>query len=111
MKFTELQIGQRFLYRGKAYRKATALMADPAEGEGQRLIPRSAPVEPLDAAAPPRELPGEIPLAQIDHAMNRLSADIRQVLADSGLDVDSVNALLRKLQGAFVRCRHDLNLP
>ena len=50
MKFTQLQIGQRFLYQGKTYRKATPLMADLVDREGQRLIPRSAPVEPLDAA-------------------------------------------------------------
>ena len=111
MKFTQLQIGQRFLYQGKTYRKATPLMADPADGAGQRLIPRSAAVEPLDAAAPPTELPGEIPLTQIDRAMHRLSADINQVLADSGLDAQQVNALLRELQGAFMRCRHTLNLP
>jgi len=40
-----------------------------------------------------------------------LSADINQILADSGLDAESVNALSRELQGAFVRCRHTLNLP
>ena len=111
MKFTELQIGQRFLYQGKTYRKTTPLMADPVDGAGQRLIPRSAAVEPLDAAASPPALPGDIPLAQIDRAMHRLSADINQILADSGLDAQKVNALLRELQGAFVRCRHTLNLP
>ena len=33
MKFTQLQIGQRFLYQGKTYRKATPLMADPENCE------------------------------------------------------------------------------
>jgi hypothetical protein len=111
MKFTQLQIGQRFLYQGKTYRKVTPLMADPVDGEGQRLIPRSAIVEPLDATPPPAQLPEDIPLAQIDRAMHRLSADINQILADSGLDAESVNALSREMQGAFVRCRHTLNLP
>jgi hypothetical protein len=111
MKFTQLQIGQRFLYQGKTYRKATPLMADPVDGEGQRLIPRSAPVEPLDAAPPPPELPRDIPLAQIDRAMHRLSTDINRILADSGLEAEKVNTLVRELQGAFVRCRHTLNLP
>lgn len=111
MKFSQLAIGQTFRYQGEAYTKTTPLMARPLHAEGeQRLLPRSAGVELLDDTAPPRELPGEIPLAQLDSAMTQLSADINQTLADSGLPAEQLNALLRQLQAAFTQCRRNLNL-
>lgn len=42
MKFTQLQVGQRFVYQGKTYRKATPLLADVEDGADRRLIARSA---------------------------------------------------------------------
>ena len=111
MKFAQLQIGQRFSYRDTTYRKATPLMADIVDGEGQRLIPRSASVRPLGAAPPPPEPQEPVPLAQLDRAMRQLASDMEQALGDSGLEAGTADKLLRELQGALVRCRQNLNLP
>ena len=111
MKFPQLQIGQRFAYQGKTYRKATPLLADLEDAEGQRLIPRSAMVEPLEPAAAITEAPSEIPVALVDRAMEQLSSDINRITKDSGLDAEGVNNLLCELQGALLRTRRKLNLP
>jgi len=111
MKFSLLHIGQRFLYQGRIYRKTTPLMADPEGAEGQRLIPRSAMVEPLDTPSPAPTPPPEIPLEQVNRAMQQLSIEINGIVAESGLNAAAVNQLLGELQGAFTRCRHNLNLP
>jgi hypothetical protein len=54
MKFTQLPIGARFRYQGRLYSKTSPLAAS-AEDGAQRLIPRSAtvqPAEPTSEAAP-----------------------------------------------------------
>jgi hypothetical protein len=56
MKFPQLPIGARFRYQGDIYCKSSPLAASGPDG-AQRMIPRSATVDPLqegdDAAAPP----------------------------------------------------------
>jgi len=112
MKFTGLQIGQRFRYQGKTYRKATPLTAT-AEGEEQKkLIPRSALVEALDARPDPvpTSAARDIPVATLDRAMNELASDINEIIAESGLNAEQASSLSRQLQAAFLKTRHHLNL-
>ncbi len=58
MKFTQLVIGARFRYQGEVYSKCGPLAAS-AAGGAQRMIPRSAVVEPLteDGQTPQRRSP------------------------------------------------------
>lgn len=54
MKFQHLPLGARFAFEGQTYTKTGPLTAVSAQG-GQRIIPRFAVLEPLDAgSAPPR---------------------------------------------------------
>ena len=50
MKFPQLPMGQRFRWRGAVYRKSGPVTAQAEDGSGQLMVPRSAQVEPLDAA-------------------------------------------------------------
>jgi hypothetical protein len=113
MKFAQLQIGQRFRYQDKVYRKATPLMAAIDGEDRQKLIPRSAVIEPMDAQ-PAEAAPvpaGKIPLAQLDQAMNQLASEINDIISESGLNAGEVNAVLRQMQAAFLKTRRHLNLP
>ena len=48
MKFSELEIGRRFEYAGRAYVKAGPVAAREEESGKSRMIPRSAVLRPLD---------------------------------------------------------------
>ena len=113
MKFSQIRIGQRFRYNGQVYRKATPLMANPENGEQQRLIPRSAIIELLDGPPPEPEsvAPDQIPVARLDPVMAQLAGEINDIIAESGLNAGQVNSILRRLQTAFSKARHNLNLP
>ncbi len=113
MKFTQLRIGQPFRHKGQVYRKTSPLMAEIENDGQQRLIPRSADVEPVDAqlAQTVAEAPVNIPVTQLDRAMQQLAGDINDIIAESGLDAAQVSRLLRQLQTAFVKARHNLDLP
>ena len=113
MTFKQLAIGQRFRFRGVIYRKATPLMACPEGEQTQVLVPRSAKVDVLDtgtiqqAITPPRE----IPVAQLEYAMNALAEEMNVLVAESGLDAMQANKLMRQMRNAFQKTRHSLNLP
>jgi len=113
MKFTQLQMGQRFRYQGKVFSKITPLMAQAEGADNQKLIPRSASVEPLgtpsEQATP--QGPSEIPVAQLDRAMNALACDINDIITESGLNAEETGNVLRQLQSAFLKTRRILNLP
>jgi len=113
MKFTQIRTGQRFRYQGQVYRKATPLMADPENGEQRRLIPRSAIIELLDGLppAPESKAPDQIPVARLDPVMAQLAGEINDIIAESGLNAEQVNRVLRQLQTAFSKARHNLDLP
>jgi len=110
MKFSLVPVGQGFRYQGQTYHKVSPLMASAEDGKNQRLIPRSAEVEPLGEVAAPPRAPEQLPTAQVDQAMQTLAGDINNIVSDSGLDAETVNALLRQLQVAFMQCRRNLNL-
>lgn len=110
MKFSQLPIGQPFRFQGKTYSKVSPLMAQ-AEGESaQRLIPRSAEVEPLGELPQRSEPPQQLPRQQVDRAMQALAEQINAAVAESGLPAEGVNALLRQLQSAMLECRRTLEL-
>jgi hypothetical protein len=56
MKFGELVVGAGFEYRGRTYVKTGPLTAQAAEG-GDRIIPRSARVEPNEAVVAAAQAP------------------------------------------------------
>ena len=112
MKFSLLPIGQRFRYQGKEYLKISPLQAQLPDGSGRRLIPRSAVVEPLEAddgEAPP-PTPREIPLPELAQAMDRLGAEIADIVTASGLDAAGVERTLGAIRKAFLRARRSLRI-
>jgi len=113
MKFSQLQIGQRFRYRGTTYRKASPLMAVAEGEEKQQLIPRSAGIQALDTPPPASKpaTPTEIPVAQLDRAMAQLANEINTIISESGMNAGEASGLLRQLQAAFLKTRRNLNLP
>lgn len=72
MKFSQLPIGARFEFEGKAYVKTGPIAASSEEG-GQRMIPRYAVLRPLDGS-----VPVESPKAprSLDEAMVRKALEI-----------------------------------
>jgi hypothetical protein len=85
VKFHQLPVGATFEYRATRYRKNAPLTAV-GEGDGiQRLIPRSAPVAPLDrpAARPPEPvLPDRLPARAVAAALDGLIQACEAVLQD-----------------------------
>lgn len=113
MKFSQIQLGNRFQFQGKTYRKVSPLMAQPEDGEKQRLIARSAVVDLVDgqATTPATQTPSQIAVQDIDQAMQTLAERINDAVAESGLDAQQTNQLLRRMQVAFLQCRQQLKLP
>lgn len=111
MKFAQLPVGLRFLYKAHAYTKVSNLMARP-EGDGSdRLIPRSANITPLDE--PPVDLserPSEVAIGELDRAMMQLAGEVNDIVAASGLDATEISRLSQALQQAFTRARASLHL-
>lgn len=113
MKFAQLPIGQSFRFQGRTYRKDTPLMACAEGEEKQRLIARSADVEPLESTtrAPTKEpAPTEIPVELINQAMQQFADEITQALSHSGLKDASLNQTLSQLQQAMLRARQAMGL-
>jgi hypothetical protein len=65
MKFTQLPVGSRFLWQGERYAKTGPMTAHAADGS-QKLIPRSARVEPAGAADGHHNAAGDAALARAD---------------------------------------------
>jgi hypothetical protein len=80
MKFGKVQIGQRFRWQGRGYCKSGPLTANADEGGHQRLIPRSAVVEPIQAdtaRTPPPTLARGTALAALDALGQEIEAVAR----------------------------------
>lgn len=112
MKFSQVPIGQNFLYRGRRYRKSTPLMAIPENDATPVLLPRSAEIEAesSDTQPAPAAQPRDIPVQQLDQAMNRLAGQLNDIIAESGLNAEDTSATLRRMQAALLETRRNLNL-
>lgn len=110
MKFTQLAVGQRFLYKEAEYTKISPLLAEPVSGGAGQLVPRSAVVTPQGEKPKPFEAPGEIPVDQLDQVMQKLAGEINDVLAESGMSASEAGQMARELQQAFIRARQALGL-
>lgn len=79
MKFPQLPVGARFRFQGEDYCKTSPLAASGADG-AQRMIPRSALVEPLldDAKAAKKS-----PATPLHKALNRYHAECRTLLQEA----------------------------
>ena len=67
LKFPQLALGQRFIFRGSRYVKVSPLLARAEDGGHSQMIPRSAHVEPLDAPVPDdtRNKPAHVALEEL----------------------------------------------
>jgi hypothetical protein len=79
MKFQHLAIGARFEFEGRVYTKTGPVSASAPEG-GQRMIPRYADLEPLDAMPErkSRPAPGQLDTTQVRAAFEAFYIDARQ---------------------------------
>ncbi|RMG34367.1 MAG: hypothetical protein D6720_09580 [Gammaproteobacteria bacterium] len=110
MKFGQLPIGRRFLYRGDEYLKVSPLQAQRPGEDRQRLIPRSAPIEPLESTDPPAPVDdAPIDPLRLAEVMDRLGAEIADLITGSGLDAAQSTALLAQVRQAFLRARQSLH--
>jgi hypothetical protein len=75
MRFGQVQIGQRFRWQGQGFCKTGPLTAHADEGGDQRLIPRSAAVEPIEADQAVSAAP-TIPRGTALSALDALGAEI-----------------------------------
>ncbi len=82
MKFTQLPLGARFVYRGQSYRKVSSIQAADEDGEVDKLIPRSAAVTLLDGQGEKisREIPDTIPRSALQDAITRFIGGVRMGL-------------------------------
>jgi len=89
MKFPQLPIGQRFIFRGQAYVKAGPLTARREQDGDVRLIPRSALVElPQPKGAGDIVEPGNLP-QRLSLALAAYEGALRSVLLATDADVDA----------------------
>lgn len=96
MKFTQLALGARFRYQGEVYCKSSPLAAS-GPGGAQRMIPRSAAVEPLQdgADAPP-------PRSPLRLALDAYHSEARQLLEQAADgSPDDLAELVRRLNLAY----------
>lgn len=78
MKFPQLPIGARFRWQGELYRKTGPMTAYAETGAGQKLIPRSAVVEPLqDGAAEPPAAAARFTADEVQAALRALTDRLR----------------------------------
>lgn len=111
MKFTQLPVGSRFLWQGERYAKTGPMTAHTADGR-QKLIPRSAHVEPADAAdgdhnAAPSG--AALPRADVLTALAELTDSVRD-FAET-LEGPQRSALGQRLAMAEREFRRALRLP
>lgn len=111
MKFPQIPVGQYFRWQGERYCKAGPMTAHARDGS-QKLIPRSAQVEPLDAAADTaRAQQGgtEIPVADVAAALAALTGSLRDYAAS--LEGPARSALAARIDAAERDFRRALSLP
>ena len=100
-RFFELRPGARFRFRGETYVKLSTLMARHEDDGSQRLIARSATVEPLDATtcAAASELPETLPSDTARHALDVFATSLATALAPT-LEPDQQARLLAAIEQA-----------
>ena len=103
MKFQMLAMGARFEFDGKAWVKTGPLTAMCETGE-QRMIPRYAPLRPLDApAAPAREQTGVLDEQAVMTAFATFYQRCAELLATASTDATPAEALRAELAAARER--------
>lgn len=99
MKFQLLSIGARFEYEGKVYVKTGPLTATTEDG-GQRMIPRSAILRPLDNVRVEVPKPGLTVDKSVVAALTVFHAECARLLQVVADDASEVQAALTKLDAA-----------
>lgn len=105
MKFPQVPVGQRFRWRGAAYRKTGPLTADAENDGAATMIPRSAVIESIEPAAAAGEtIPGaplhpEAVAEALDELIGRLAVAADQ-LAEP--DAEHLRAELDASRRAFI---------
>lgn len=101
MKFSQLPIGARFEFEGKAYVKTGPIAASSEEG-GQRMIPRYAVLRSLDGSAPVALPKAVRSLGEgvVTAAFDAFYRDCGRLLEDTVEDDDSLEAARRRLSSA-----------
>lgn len=103
MKFQLLAIGARFEFEGDVYMKTGPLTAA-GEAGGQRMIPRSAVLKPLDAPVVDKPKAGsKLDEAAVTTAFELFFTDCVRLLQSSEPDVLRVSALRAELDAARER--------
>jgi len=103
MKFQLLPMGARFEFEGKVYVKTGPLTAT-AEAGGQRMIPRSAVLKPLDAPVAQKPKSGrKLDEAAVTAAFEVFFADCARLLQVAESDVLQARALRAELDAARER--------
>ncbi|MCF7991010.1 MAG: hypothetical protein K9M02_11265 [Thiohalocapsa sp.] len=100
MKFPKLPIGQRFRWRGTSYRKDGPMTATSESDAATRMIPRSADVEIIDAAASEAKGSAEAALTRdsVDAALAAMVEHLR--LAADRLQAADAAAMRRAVDEA-----------
>lgn len=101
MKFSQLPIGARFEFEGKAYVKTGPIAASSEEG-GQRMIPRYAVLRPLDGSVPvePPKSVRTLGAIEVTAAFDAFYRDCGSLLEDTVEDDDNLEAARRRLSSA-----------
>jgi hypothetical protein len=103
MKFQLLAIGARFEFEGKVYVKTGPLTAA-TEAGGQRMIPRSAVLKPLDAPVVEKPKAGrKLDEAAVTAAFELFFTDCARLLQTAESDVLRARALRAELDAARQR--------
>jgi hypothetical protein len=108
MKFPQLPLGARFRWQGEHYRKTGPMTAHAEAGGEQRLIPRSAAVEPVDNGTPPPTGEARLSASEVRAALDAFSADLRGYAAS--LDGSDRSALEARIAAAARSFRDALRL-
>lgn len=100
MKFQMLPLGARFEFEGDVYVKTGPLTAA-AEAGGQRMIPRSAVLKPLDAPVVEKPKAGrKLDAAVVTAAFELFFTDCARLLQSAEPDVLRASALRAELDAA-----------
>lgn len=103
MKFQLLAIGARFEFEGNVYVKTGPLTAA-SEAGGQRMIPRSAVLKPLDAPVVDKPKAGrKLDAVAVTAAFELFFTDCARLLQSAETDVLRASALRAELDAARER--------
>jgi hypothetical protein len=114
VKFHQLQVGSRFRLGGELYIKSKPLVATHLGSKQDRLIRRSAMVEPEDGGPAPVAAQERTPgLAAVDAALadyhRRCQACLEQIRGE--LPQERLEQMEAQMERAWAELRQDLDLP